>query len=1141
MNSRLVIYKASAGSGKTFTLAANYISHLLVNPGAYRHLLAVTFTNKATGEMKERILSQLYGISRGLEESDSYLAKARELLAEAGCREDIRHRPLTEDTLRENAAEALTSILHNYSFFRIETIDTFMLSILRGLAKELELGQGMEIELDTKRACREGVHDFIEQLVPRSKEMNAVVDYIKDAIDNERHWNVTNDLTQFAAHLHGEAFMRHADELEQLLAKESFTPGNLRQTLWARVQVARQHVADRVDEFFALCDGRGIGRDDIRGKSRSPYAFYEKLRELTGGRGSTGSKWPNITATLQGYAADADCWVDSKQRTPASAAVAEVSPRLCSLLNDTLEPYRHWKQTYITASLATKNLYQLQLLGGIDAKIKERCRRENRFLLADTCQMLMKMASGPADTAFIYEKTGTQIDHILIDEFQDTSGMQWDNFRPLLTENASRGKQGLIVGDVKQAIYRFRGSNADIMARRVEEDMQMAGPHTVTLGVNRRSRRGIVEFNNRFFPRLVGTLGEMDDKFKVSHYADVRQEWLPGNDGGEVRIVTPGSRFMVHGSWLAAPSTPSLQTLNHEPLTLNHEPLTMNREPLIVAEQVKELLDKGLQPADIAILTRRNKEIGMLAEWFEAHPEALAPHKVRLVSGEAFKLESSDAVRLLVGAMRWVNDAEDVVSLVQVGIGWHGLVKRDGLTVPDMLALRERHYGLPDAFAAGHDALSALPLCELAHTLYDVLEMGRMEGQAAWMQSFFDAVQHFAAEKSGSLDDFLKEWDETLREKAIPSGDADGIACMTIHKAKGLEWDSVIVLCTNWTFESQNKKPVLWVETKPEDYEGLTVLPIRRAKDMQESDFAMQYDEETRQIWMDNLNLLYVAFTRPKSNLIVIREETKKETSTPTTINDFIEIGSSGVQECRSSDDSQGKLHAGHNFVNGQWKMDNGKLIINYQLSIINCAKGALIPNCSKSAKRSSSPNPLLPHAEALSVGFHTAPVRLPFRQSNSSKLYISRGDDSPMSKFIERGNLLHEVFAHIGTAADAPRAIDGLFTRGIINAAERDEIAHTVSEALRQPEVSDWFSGRYELFNECTILTAEEGMVRQRRPDRVMRSEDKTIVVDFKFGQPLPGHRHQVANYMHLLRQMGFDGVEGYLWYVPLHQIVHV
>ena len=165
MNSRLVIYKASAGSGKTFTLAANYISHLLVNPEAYRHLLAVTFTNKATGEMKERILSQLYGISQELKESEGYLAKAQELLSEAGFKEDVSHQPLTEKTLRNNAGKALTSILHNYSAFRIETIDSFMLSILRGLAKELELGQGMEIELDTKRVDREGVHDLIEGLI----------------------------------------------------------------------------------------------------------------------------------------------------------------------------------------------------------------------------------------------------------------------------------------------------------------------------------------------------------------------------------------------------------------------------------------------------------------------------------------------------------------------------------------------------------------------------------------------------------------------------------------------------------------------------------------------------------------------------------------------------------------------------------------------------------------------------------------------------------------------------------------------------------------------------------------------------------------------------------------------------------------
>lgn len=176
-----------------------------------------------------------------------------------------------------------------------------------------------------------------------------------------------------------------------------------------------------------------------------------------------------------------------------------------------------------------------------------------------------------------------------------------------------------------------------------------------------------------------------------------------------------------------------------------------------------------------------------------------------------------------------------------------------------------------------------------------------------------------------------------------------------------------------------------------------------------------------------------------------------------------------------------------------------------------------------------------------MDVGFHTAPVRLPFRQSNSSRTYINRGDDSPMSEFIERGNLLHEVFAHIGKAKDAPQAIDDLFTQGIIDAHERDDIARIVGEALRQPEVSEWFSGRYELFNECTVLTVEDGVVVQKRPDRVMRSADKTIVVDFKFGEPAAKHHRQVGAYMSLLRQMGFENVEGYLWYVTQQNIVRV
>ena len=239
--------------------------------------------------------------------------------------------------------------------------------------------------------------------------------------------------------------------------------------------------------------------------------------------------------------------------------------------------------------------------------------------------------------------------------------------------------------------------------------------------------------------------------------------------------------------------------------------------------------------------------------------------------------------------------------------------------------------------------------------------------------------------------------------------------------------------------------PILWLKTDGTDYEDLPLLPISRVKDMQESDFAKQYDEETRKIWMDNLNLLYVAFTRPKSNLVIIKEAKKDSTQASiSTIADFIDLGLTSQETEEEESPEAGEEES----------PEAGE------------------PTSSQSSDQPEKPNPLLPHSETVEVGFHAAPVKLPFRQSNSSRTYINRGDDSPMSEFIERGNLLHEVFAHIGKTEDAQQAIEELFTQGIIDAEEREEIAHIVDEALRQPEVSEWFSGRYELFNECTILT---------------------------------------------------------------------
>lgn len=1072
MKNRLIIYKASAGSGKTFTLAANYISHLLANPEAYRHLLAVTFTNKATGEMKERILSQLYGIGHGLPESDGYLSKAQELLREAGFTEDIRHRPLNEQTLRENARRALTSVLHNYSFFRIETIDSFMLSILRGLAKEMDLGRGMEIELDTKKVVNDAVKELVAGLNYDSKELSWLMEYINSTIDDERRWDVTGELKRFGNNLYREAYLHHADELEELLREHPDTIPRLRRRMKEQVEAAQRDTVEAANGFFALTERMGLTADDFNEKKNGPYPFFEKLRDGLS---------PNITPTIIGFVEGSKHWPAGK--TPNKALVESETSTFRSLLKDTVTLYARQLTLEKTRKVVANNFYQLQLLGSIGAQIRATSRDENRFLLADTCLMLMKMASDPADTSFIYEKTGTTIDHILIDEFQDTSGLQWANFLPLLKENASRGKQDLIVGDVKQAIYRFRDSNADIMGSQVERDMQTANPRTVVLDTNRRSRKNIISFNNRFFRKLVDRLGTITDVCDtadiVSYYADVEQQADAAKQGGSVTIVT-------------LPDTEK-----------GMEPMCQR-----TAEQVVRLLDAGLSQRDIAILTRKNKHITLLADWFAAHPEALAPYDVRLVSGEAFQLKTSEAVALLIGAIRWVSHNGDDVALAKIGIDYHRLVRKDGLTLPQILALRDSGYRLPEALTAHHDELAAMPLGALAYKLYDVLDIRLMEGQDAWMQGFFDILRPYAAGTNSTLSEFLKDWDDSLSEKAIPAAQADGIVCMTIHKAKGLEFHSVIIPFANWPFEEKNAS-THWIGTEGTDFSEIPCLPVTRCTDMSDSLFASQYREETKHIWMDHLNLLYVAFTRPTSNLIVLKEA-GSAAGPPTKAGTLIDYGMEGIDDAIETEEG------------------------------VKCFPDDTV--CTEHFAQARQTNRLLPDVVTQPCTFHAAPLRMPFRQSNRSKPFINRGDDSPLSEFIEEGNLVHEVFAHIRTAADAPEAVQALYRQGVIDAAQRDEISRIVDEALRQPEAADWFSGRYELFNECTILTtADDGTVKQQRPDRVMRDADRTIVVDFKTGEPHSAHVNQVKAYMSLLRKMGFKGIEGCLWYVKQQKVVRV
>ncbi|MBR5962536.1 MAG: UvrD-helicase domain-containing protein [Bacteroidaceae bacterium] len=1082
-NSQLKIYKASAGSGKTFTLAASYITLLAQNPESYRHILAVTFTNKATGEMKERILSQLYGIAHSLPSSEAYLRAIQAQLEQQGISEDMAHNALTPERIRKNAETALTNILHNYSFFRIETIDSFMLSILRNLAKELNLGHNMDIELDEKKVIKEGVQELLRDLELSSPELNWIYDYIKGNIDDEKRWDVTDELNKFAKNLHKEEYLLHSDEIEKALKENPGLIKQLQQHLNADKHNAETALKEKAEAFFHILEANGLAIEDFNNKEKGVCGYFINIKNGT-------YEAPGIRA--QKAMNDPEEWTTkTSKKKDIIKALAE--SQLIDLLTETEKLRITSAKKINTADLILHNLHQLQLIGSINDKIEEISHKENRFLLADTCVLLRRMASDESDTSFIYEKTGTEIDHILIDEFQDTSGMQWANFLPLLRENLSRGKTDIIVGDVKQSIYRWRDSNADIMENDIQSDLATFNPQEVPLVTNHRSRKAIVDFNNAFFKNLIEALklydSECDTGAIAQYYRDVEQKCKEDNEGGSVLIVDVAKEGDEDTDEAMCRAT---------------------------AQEIVKLLDAGVKQNEIAILARKNDKIATIAEWIGTHPEELGGHTVNIVSGEAYSLDSSRAILLLISTLRWISSPagtkeEDIISFALMGIAYHELVLSDSLTITEILEKRDSHYELPTSIAEKHDELAALPLPELVYQLYERYTLCRAEGHDAYLQSFFDLVQRYAADKDGNLSEFLEEWDDTLKDVKIPAGKVDGIQAMTIHKSKGLEFHSVIVPFCDWEIEPHSH-PTLWVAPNEKVGEGLPYLPVPRKSEMKESDFAEAYKKETRQLWTDNLNLLYVAFTRPTTNLVVLRKaasnKSSSESKPPTTVADFLALG-----------------------------LEEG--MTNFGEGINNFGEG-ISPY--EERKNPGDANPFILTPSTQPILFHSSPLTIPFRQSNASKTYINRGDDSPMSEFIERGNLLHDIFAHISTSSDAHDYIRRLFRMGLIDRAQEEEITAFIEKAIAEPEVKDWFSGTYELYNECTILSKDEnGDIRQNRPDRVMISGNRAIVVDFKFGQPLAKHKTQVKDYMNLLSQMGFTQINGFLWYVTLSQIQQV
>lgn len=1080
----LTIYKASAGSGKTFTLSVEYIKLLIKDPQSYRSTLAVTFTNKATEEMKLRILSQLYGIWKLLPDSKSYIDKIKEDL------------DVTEEYMSERAGIALHNIVHNYSYFRIETIDSFFQSVLRNLARELDLTANLRIELNDYQIERNAVDELINSLDENSELLTWIMEYIRENMDDDKDWNVIGNIKRFGENIFREYYKTNSKKLNERLLEEGFFKQYTSKLRQMRNE-AEVEMQNEAAQFFDALNHNGIEIDDLNNGKNGPAGYFIKIKK--GIYNNT-----IVTKRLQKVLDEGSesSWVKQKSSKETQDIVRE-------LANSTLTPLVHHaedvrqKNWYIygSAVLTLRHLNQLRLLNSIENKVRMMNVEQNRFLLSDTHTLLHSLIRD-TDSPFIFEKIGNYLENIMIDEFQDTSTVQWQNFKVLLEECMSHGEQqgNLIVGDVKQSIYRWRSGDWR-MLNNIEREFPYLNSmlNVCSLDTNYRSSRRVITFNNAFFKRA----SELE-------YADQKSSTPDTSSPEQLKKAYSD----------VAQKVPSFRD-NHGYVSINLLPNEDYRQQALqkTAEAVSLLLDSGANYSDIAILVRSNDIIQLIAEFF-----ANELPDVKIVSDEAFRLDSSVSVNIIVNAMLWLTHPDNILAKAYIAKAYQTYVlEKSEQETNKLLATAEGiDSALPCALIDKRNDLLTMPIFELAEQIYTLFNIGNIKGEDAYLYAFYDALTDFIANNTADIDSFVEEWNDSIAAKTIQASAIDGIRIITIHQSKGLEFEHVVIPFCDWTLEKGN---TIWCTPQVEPYNELPLIPVDfSASQMKGTIYEFDYNEEHLQNCVDNLNLLYVAFTRAASSLFVIAQR-----GTPSSRSYIVEQAITDIKLEGSS-------------LDGDPSDKKAELLFSYgELEIVE----------TKAKKKSD--NIFTPEVENMNVDMATFSNKVEFKQSNKSRDFVADDDentdddDRKQMSYIKTGKILHYLFSTINTTDDidtslAQLEMDGLIEESGTNIKRLRDMLH---KRFSNRQVADWFSSRWTLFNECTILDydAATDTVREHRPDRVMKDEKtgEVVIVDFKFGSPRPEYVEQVNRYKALTQNMGYPNVKGYLWFVYSNRIEEV
>jgi ATP-dependent exoDNAse (exonuclease V) beta subunit len=1032
----LILYKASAGSGKTYTLAKAYLKILIQNPYDYNKILAVTFTKKATAEMKSRIIEYL---SR-LEKLDVKLNSLRN---------DIIHEIKTEKNIDVQAdfdkhvRVALQLILHDYSNFNISTIDSFFQGIIRSFAKELDLPIGMEVELDTNAVIQHAVEAMLKEYKTDKDAFSRWIEmYVFDLIDEDKSWKIEKNISKLAKQILSE-------EYQLLTAKnnQQFDIETYKQVL----KELKQFVFDYRKKLHDLTQQV---QQKIQDDNLDLSQYFQGLRSIHSFINNVKKYEPEANSYIQKMLNGEPIF--SKTKIKDTATIQQLE----NAWNGYLKPYidavlaykeQHQKK-YNSANIVLKNIYSLALLEFINTKIKQYKADENLILISDTNQIVSLIATNE-EVPFIFEKSANFLKYILIDEFQDTSSLQWNGMLPLLLE-ILQNIDGLvlIVGDPKQSIYRWRGGKMELIIDGIASGLHYhwKDRKDISLKANYRSAKEIVQFNNAFFSVVKNTIAIQNPLFK-DVLADVEQE-----------LIKEDKQGFVQCKWL-------------EKNKDKEEDDVQLQEVLSIIQS----LENTKKYSDIAILTRNNKHGALVANY-------LQENKIPVVSAESLLLQNQLSIKLLVAALEYITHSKEDFYSVKINYLYAKWLQKENIE-SYLIKQNFKPYFFEEKIdflrKENIETLSSVAVNELLFLLIKELQIDAEMDSYLWR--FQDVVLNFSQTRSTAVVDFLNHWSEKKDKMSIlPPDGINAVKIYTIHKSKGLQFPVVIFPYCNWSMKPKTDATI-WIKNDENPFDKLNAFPVEITKKLENSFFVDEYQKELEATYIDNINMLYVAFTRAEEQLYILSDAEKNSSKTETLPQNVSKLLYDIVPQLNLN-------QATHNI--NEFSYGNNQTITeaeNDELNVIQIEP----------------------------VNYHNFKEKMPLhRENNYNEAQI-------------KGNILHTVLSKINQANQLRKAVA---TTTIEDVGYYTSTAQKVMEIFAE---HNWFDEKWIVLNERNLYFNQQLL----RADKVLLSNEECVIIDYKTGAKDNKHIQQMREYMNAYAMLYTQKISAYLVYIENTELIQV